>query len=56
VKPSESKPKIWTEAEKQQLAKLVRRGARAPEIIVALGRHAGSVRKMAREMKLLLKK
>jgi len=55
VKPL-PKPKAWTEAEKQQLAKLVRDGARTPEIAAKLGRYAGSVKQMARAMRLILKK
>ena len=51
-----AKPKIWTETEKRLLARLVPRGAGAAEISKELGRYAGSVRCMAREMKLLLKK
>ena len=51
-----AKPKIWTEAEQQQLAKLVRDGARTPEIAAKLGRYAGSVKQMARAMGLILKK
>jgi hypothetical protein len=57
MKPSaETKPKTWTDAENQQLAKLVRSGARASEISTKLGRYAGSVKRMAREMKLVPKK
>jgi len=50
------KPKSWTVAEKHQLVRLVRNGARMPEITAKLGRHAGSVKRMARVMNLLLKK
>jgi len=50
------KPKSWTEAEKRQLVQLVRNGARMPEISAKLGRHAGSVKRLARTMNLLLKK
>jgi hypothetical protein len=51
-----TKPKSWTEAEKRQLVKLVRDGTRTPQISAKLGRYAGSVKKMARAMGLLLKK
>jgi len=50
------KPKSWTEAEKHQLVRLARNGVRTPEISAKLGRHAGSVKRMARAMNLLLKK
>ena len=49
------KPKEWTEAEKQALVRLVRNGAAMQEIRAKLKRHAGSLRRMAREMKLVLK-
>jgi transposase-like protein len=55
VKPA-TRPKAWSEAEKRQLVKLIRDGARTPEIAARLGRHAGSVKLMARAMGLLLKK
>jgi hypothetical protein len=51
-----ARPKEWTDSEKQRLAILVRRGADASEISRDLGRHAASVRQMAREMKLVLRK
>jgi hypothetical protein len=54
--PVPTKPKYWTEAEKQQLVKLVRDGTRTPQISIKLGRYAGSVKRMARAMGLLLKK
>jgi transposase-like protein len=54
--PTATKPKTWTEEEKQQLVKLVRDGARRPEISAKLGRYARSVKQMARAMGLLLKK
>jgi hypothetical protein len=54
--PAQTKPKTWTEAEKRQLLKLVRDGARTPEISAKLGRYAGSVKRMATAMGLLLKK
>lgn len=50
-----SKPKEWTEAERKRLACLARRRV-VSEIAAALGRHAGSVRRMARSMGLILKK
>jgi transposase len=49
------KPKEWTEAEKQALARLVRDGASVSEIKTKLKRHAGSVRRMVRKMSLMLK-
>ena len=48
------KPKEWTEAEKQALVRLVRDGAGTAEIKAKLGRHAGSVKHMARELNLVL--
>lgn len=54
-KMKSSKPKEWTEAERKRLAWLARRRVVA-EIAAALGRHAGSVKRMAREMRLILKK
>jgi hypothetical protein len=56
MKPTATKPKTWTEEEKQQLEKLVRDGARRTEISAKLGRYARSVKQMARAMGLLLKK
>jgi transposase-like protein len=53
VKP---KPKEWTEAEKQALIRLVCNGASMREIKAKLKRHAGSLKRMAREMNLVLKK
>jgi transposase len=50
------KPKEWTEIEKQALIRLVREGATVREITARLRRHAGSVRRMAKEMNLVLKK
>jgi len=50
------KPKEWTEVEKQALVRLVRDGAGVPEIKAKLKRHAGSVKRMALEMNLVLKK
>ena len=49
------KPKEWTEAEKQALVRLVRQGAAMPEIRAKLKRHTGSLKRMAREMNLVLK-
>jgi hypothetical protein len=54
--PAITKPKTWTELEKRQLETLVRRGARTREITSKLGRHARSVKEMARQLKLLLLK
>lgn len=54
--PASSKPKIWTETEKRQLVKLVREKARTPEISARLGRYTASVKRMAKEMGLLLVK
>jgi hypothetical protein len=50
------KPKEWTDVEKQALVRLVRDGAGVQEIKAKLKRHAGSVKRMAREMNLVLKK
>jgi hypothetical protein len=50
------KPKTWTDTEKRQLAKLAKRGAGVSKISAELGRYARSVKLMAREMGLLLKK
>jgi hypothetical protein len=51
-----SKPKEWTEAEKQALVRLVRDGAPMRKIKTKLKRHAESVRRMARTMNLAVKK
>jgi IS30 family transposase len=51
-----SKPKDWTEIERQKLAAMARRRLTASEIAQTLDRHVGSVRRAAREMKLILKK
>jgi transposase-like protein len=56
VKSTRAKPKTWTEAEKRRLAKLVRNGVRAAQISTELDRYTGSVKRMAREMGLILKK
>jgi len=50
------RPKQWAEREVQQLFKLARAGAGLSKIAAELGRHAGSVRRMARTMRILLKK
>jgi IS30 family transposase len=50
------KPKQWTEQEIRRLVALARRGVGASKIAAELGRHAGSVRRMARAKGLLLKK
>jgi hypothetical protein len=50
------KPKQWADREVQQLSKLARAGAGVSKIAAELGRHAGSVRRMARAMGILLKK
>jgi hypothetical protein len=51
-----SKPKEWTEAEKNALIRLVRAGAPMREITAKLKRHAGSVRRMALTMNVQIKK
>jgi hypothetical protein len=51
-----SRPKQWTEAEVRFLKTLARRKIRAEEIARELGRHVGSVKKKARELRLLLSK
>jgi transposase-like protein len=51
-----ARPKGWTEEEKQRLARLAKQGVAASEIAATLGRHTTSVRRMARDMKLLLRK
>jgi hypothetical protein len=56
LKKKPTKSKDWSDFEKRQLAKLVRTRIGAREISIALGRHIGSVRKMAREMRLILRK
>jgi hypothetical protein len=48
------KQKEWTEAEKQALVRLVRDGAGTSAVKAKLRRHAGSVRRMALEMNLVL--
>ena len=49
------KPKEWTEAEKQALIRLVRSGALPGEIKGKLMRRAGSIRRLARILNLVLK-
>ncbi len=51
-----SKPKEWTEAEKKALVRLVRDGAPMREITAKLKRHAGSVKRMAWSLKLVIEK
>jgi IS30 family transposase len=50
------KPKQWTEQEIRRLVALARRSVGASKIAAELGRHAGSVRRMARAKGILLKK
>jgi IS30 family transposase len=50
------KPKEWTGSERQKLLKLVKQESGAAKIAAELGRHAGSVKRMARSMGLLLRK
>lgn len=50
------KPKQWAEQEVRRLVTLARQGVGASEITAELGRHAGSVRRMARTIGILLKK
>ena len=56
MKKRTAKPRDWSDAEKRQLVKLVRDGIGTRAIAAALGRRANSVRMMAREMKLILRK
>jgi hypothetical protein len=49
------KPKEWTDAEKQALVRLVRKGAPMREIKAKLKRHKESVRRMAQTMNLPVK-
>lgn len=44
------KPKEWTEGEVRRLIKLARGGAGVSKLAVVLDRHAGSVRRMARNI------
>jgi len=50
------KPKQWAEQEVRRLVRLARQGVGTSRIAAELGRHAGSVRRMARTLGLLLKK
>jgi hypothetical protein len=50
------KPKEWTSSEMRKLFKMAKQGARASKIAAELGRYAGSVKRMARSVGLLLKK
>lgn len=50
------KPKQWAKEETQRLGRLARQGVGAGRIAAELGRYAGSVRRMARKLGLLLKK
>lgn len=50
------KPKEWTDKEVRILVRMARKGAGASKIAAELGRHAGSVRRMARTKGLLLQK
>jgi transposase len=56
MKKRTAKPRDWSDTEKRQLVKLVRDGISTRAIAAALGRRANSVRMMAREMKLILRK
>jgi hypothetical protein len=50
------KPQEWTASEIRKLSKMVKQGARTSKIAAELGRYAGSVKRMARSLGLLLKK
>ena len=50
------KPKEWTEAEKKALVRLVRQRADMSELKAKLKRHAGSIRRVARAMNLVISK
>jgi IS30 family transposase len=50
------RPREWTDQERQQLQRLATRGVSVSKIAVALGRHTTSVRRMAREMGLTLRR
>jgi len=56
AKMRKPQPKEWTASERQKLSKMAKRGERVSKIAAELGRHAGSVRRMARSIGLLLKK
>ncbi|WP_156917841.1 hypothetical protein [Bradyrhizobium sp. Cp5.3] len=51
-----SKPKEWTDIERKRLSVMIRRRFGAAKIAAVLRRHTGSVKQMAREMGLILKK
>jgi hypothetical protein len=51
-----ARPKQWSVEEKDQLAKLAKRGFAASDIAAILRRHTTSVRRMARDMKIFLRK
>lgn len=50
------KPKQWAGQEVRRLVTLARQGVGASKIAAELGRHAGSVRRIARTKGILLKK
>jgi hypothetical protein len=50
------KPKEWTDSELQKLLKLAKQGVGTSKIAAELGRHAGSVKRTASSLGLLLKK
>jgi methyl-accepting chemotaxis protein len=50
------KPKQWTQAEVQLLVEMAKQGASTSEIAAALQRYTASVKRVARDMCLLLKK
>jgi hypothetical protein len=56
VKKRTAEPKDWSDSEKRQLAKLVREGVSGRNISAALGLRIASVKKMAGEMRLVLRK
>src|SRR5262249_34481086 len=55
-KSPKAKPKEWTDAEKRALVRLVRKGCGVTIISEQLGRYARSVRRMARELGLAVRK
>ncbi|MDA9424400.1 hypothetical protein XH97_20105 [Bradyrhizobium sp. CCBAU 53380] len=50
------KPKQWTEQEVRRLARRARQGVGVSKIAADLGRHAGSISRMARTIGVLRKK
>ncbi|GAB9132973.1 hypothetical protein BDS110ZK25_83690 [Bradyrhizobium diazoefficiens] len=50
------KPKQWAQQELRRLIRLARQGVGASKRAAELGRHAGSVRRMARTVGILVKK